>query len=216
MEWYEEHVDKNLTEEQRGLMPNRRDARDLQSLDDLAMAGAGWDPLSRRDFRASIEDIMLEADEYKTRAQRELADVLLGDESCADLEDIPPADILQGPYAYFTCVQGCDAEVDGCAYLTYEQLHAHWRDVHPDTSWLEAEKGHEGVGVPTLWPLSLPKAARFVLEAVGIAFDTSRAVLDGWVREGRLFCDCAHPGMPLPNQMSWVKLVGTGVRISIR
>ncbi|KAI1789085.1 hypothetical protein LXA43DRAFT_1022431 [Ganoderma leucocontextum] len=207
VKWYEEYLYENLTDAELGLMPNRCDARSLPSVFDLALADDARGFVSRRDFRAFTEDMLLEADAYKARAQRDLADVLLSDQTCADLEDVPAADVLQRPCAYFACVRGCNATVDGCPYLTYEQLHAHWREAHPDAPWLQGEEDHEWVEVPELRPLSLPRLTRFVLEAVGIALDTPREVLDGWVREGRLFCSCEHPAMPLPREMSWGKLL---------
>ncbi len=209
--WYEEDLFQNLTDPEIDLMPNRCDARELPTLRDFALADDARDRLSRRDFRMFAEDMLSEADAYKARAQRELAEVLLSDRWCADLEDVPVVDVLKRPFAYFACVRGCDVVVDGCAFFTYEQLHAHWRVVHPDAPWLYEEEISEWVKVPMLWPLSLPGIAHFALEAVGIAFDTPWEALDGWVKEGRLFCDCAHPGIPPPNEMSWVKLVSARV-----
>lgn len=211
MKWYEEYLYKNLTDAEIDLMPNQRDARYLRTLWDLSVADCAQGPVSRREFHAYTEEMLLEAEAYKVRAQRELADILRNDQWCVDLDDVPDADVLQRPYAYFVCVPGCAATVDGCAYLTYEQLHAHWRVVHADAGWLEGDNDGESVEVPTMWPLSLPGVAQFALEAVGIAFDTGRETLDGWVREGRLFCDCGHPSMPLPGEMSWVKLVGARI-----
>ena len=56
-----------------------------------------------------------------------------------------------------------------------------------------------------------PNPARQAAEAAGIPLDTPREVLDGWTREGRLFCACEDPRMPLPEEMSWGTLVSMSI-----
>ncbi|PIL34392.1 hypothetical protein GSI_03167 [Ganoderma sinense ZZ0214-1] len=214
IQWYDEYMGDHFTDAERSLMPNHYDARKLPSLLSLAQADDGQGDMSREAFVALTEQMLADAAAYKTRAKRELADLLCARSSCRDLKDLPADDILQRYCAYFECDWACHAAVDGCTYLTYEQLHAHWREAHPDRPWLlhtvqgpVEEHQYTAVDVPELWPHSLPPIGRRALEAVGIALDTPRGVLDGWVREGRLFCACEHPGMPLPQDMSWAKLL---------
>ncbi|KAM5540102.1 hypothetical protein V8D89_006242 [Ganoderma adspersum] len=216
--WYDEYIEENLSDAELNLMPNVFDARRLPSLVALAQSDDAQGDLSREAFLELTEDVLADAEKYKRRAQRELADILRCDSACWDLADVPADDLLQRYCAYFECYCSSyrhDSVVDGCTYLTYEQLHAHWRERHPDARWLcgdyEEEPGWDPMaGVPSFWPESkhsAPSVGKRALEAVGIPLDTRWWMLDKWTREGRLFCACEHPGMPLPEQMSWGKLL---------
>ncbi|KAM5540099.1 hypothetical protein V8D89_006239 [Ganoderma adspersum] len=212
VQWYDDYVKENFTDAERGLMPNRRNARELPTLLSLALADDAQGAPSREAFLAATEQMLADTDAYKTRAKRDLADVLCKHSAGKVFQDLPADDVLQGPCAFFRCLWRCTTTtaVDGCPFLTYEQLHAHWREEHPDDPWLmQGVEGHRytAVDVPELWPESVPAVARSTLFAAPIKLDTSWAVLDGWVREGRLFCTCEHPGMPPPEEMSWAKLL---------
>ncbi|KAI1789090.1 hypothetical protein LXA43DRAFT_595501 [Ganoderma leucocontextum] len=215
VQWYDEYIEENLTDIERSLMPNLCDARELPSLVALAQTNDAQGDVPREAFLALTEQMLADAEGYKARAKRELADVLCHHSLCRELKDIPAEDVLQRYCAYFECIWKCNPVVDGCAYLTFEQLHAHWREVHPDNPWLHGDEDYhwdrdDRVQVPTFWPWSehsVPSVGKCALEAVGIPLDTPRSVLDGWTRDGRLFCACEHPGMPLPAQMSWGKLL---------
>ena len=218
VEWYDDYVQEHFADAERGLMPNRRNARELPTLLSLALADDVQGAPSREAFLAATEQMLADTEAYKTRAKRDLADVLCKHPMGKDFKDLPADDVLQGPCAYFRCLWRCHAVTgaDGCAFLTYEELHAHWREEHPDDLWLM--QGAEGyrytaVDVPERWPESVPSIAESVLFLSNIKPDTPRVVLDGWVREGRLFCECGHPGMPLPEEMSWAKLVSSCVRV---
>ncbi|PIL34396.1 hypothetical protein GSI_03171 [Ganoderma sinense ZZ0214-1] len=214
VEWFEDYVQEHFTDDERGLMPNRHDARELPSLVALALADDAQGDVSREAFLAATEQMLADAEAYKTRAKRELADILCNHSAvkCLKLHDRPADDILRGPLAYFRCAWRCVTvtAVDGCRFLTYEQLHAHWREEHPDHPWLrQGDEDHRyiAVGVPELGSDSVPSVARSALFAAPIKLDTQREVLDGWVREGRLFCTCEHPSLPPPGEMSWAKLL---------
>ena len=214
--WYDDYLMEHFTDAERGLMPNRYNARELPSLLSLAQVDDTKGIVSREAFVALTEQMLADADAYKARAKRDLADVLCRHSACQDLKDLPADDVLHCYCSYFTCRWRCwaNSAVDGCSYLTYEQLHAHWREAHPGDPWLmDGDEDHRYivVDVPRIWQDSVPGIARRVLEAVGIPLDTPREVLDRWVEEGRLFCACEHPEMPLPGDISWAKLVSTHV-----
>ena len=218
--WYEEHLKEHFTDAERSLMPNFCDARELPSLLTLARANDARGLLPRSAFLAVTEEMLADIEEYKARSQRALADILCTEREwqpqiSEELKAIPAADILQRYCAYFRCTWRCHAVVDGCEYLTYEQLHAHWRAAHSNASWLKEDDTYDRVTVAAFWPFFLPSVGRNVLEAVGIPLDTPRVVLDGWVKEGRLFCACEHPGMAPPAEMDWGKLVSARGRLMV-
>ena len=218
IQWYDDYIKNHLEDAERSLMPNHYDARKLPSLLSLAQADDAQGVISHEAFVALTEQMLTDADAYKTRAKRELADVLCARSTCRELKDLPADDVLQRYCGYFQCNWRCRVAVDGCPYLTYEQLHAHWREAHPNDPWLlmgDENHRYTAVEVPEIWPHSVLPVAQHALEAIGIALDTPREVLDGWVREGRLFCACEHPGMPLPGDMSWAKLVSARVQVLV-
>ncbi len=216
VQWYDNYIEEHFTDVERSLMPNHYNARKLPSLLSLAQADDAQGAVPREGFVALTQQMLADVETYKTCAKRDLADVLCKHSACTDLKDIPVDDVLQRYCAYFRCRWRCNVTTTACRYMTYEQMHAHWREAHPDDPWLMHEDlEYTVVDVAELWPHSVPVVGRRVLEAVGIALDTPREVLDEWVREGRLFCACKHPGMPLPEDMSWAKLVSAHVRFVV-
>ncbi|KAM5540116.1 hypothetical protein V8D89_006256, partial [Ganoderma adspersum] len=212
--WYDEYIEENLTDSERRLMPNLCDARELPNLLALAQSNDAQGELSRDAFLALTEGVLADTEEYKARTKRELVDILCRHSACRTLglEGLPADDVLQRFCAYFECIWECDSVIDGGAYLAYEDLHAHWREEHPDNPWLHGDDDDrwDRVQVPNFWPystLSTPSVGKPALEAVGIPLDTPREVLDGWTREGRLFCACEDPQMPVPEEMSWGTLL---------
>ena len=216
--WYERYVEENFTDEERGLMPNLADARDLPSIVALARSNHAEGELPEAAFHDLIDEVLADVEVYKTRTKCELVDMVRCDLACLDLRDVPADDILERYCAYFECYCfSCqrDPDIDGCTYFTYEQLHRHWREVNMDIPWLCADEydrpGWDPMaGVPNFWPHSehsAPLVGKWALEAVGIPLDTPRTVLDEWTMQGRLFCACGHPGLPPLEQMSWGKLV---------
>ncbi|KAI1789087.1 hypothetical protein LXA43DRAFT_1096656 [Ganoderma leucocontextum] len=214
VQWYDNYVKEHFTDAERSLMPNVCDARELPSLHGLALENDAQGALLHSTFLTLTERMLTDVEAYKTSAKRALVDTLCNESEWdpqmrKELKDVPIDDVLQGYYAYFRCMLWCDAVVDSCACLTYEQLHSHWREAHPHVLWLQADEDDpwDRASVAALWPYFLPTLARRTLEAVGIPLNTSRSVLDGWVKEGRLFCACEYPGMPLPGEMDWGKLL---------
>lgn len=218
LQWYEEYLEEHYTAAERGLFPSMCDARELPSLVALAQANDARDIIPRSAFLARIELMLADAEEYKTRAKRALVDLLRNSHDSRpqlseELKDVPVNDVLQRYCAYFTCPPWCNATpaAGGCEYLTYEQLHGHWRVKHYGVPWMRGPEDdtRERASVVANWPFFLPTVGRSVLEAVRIPLDTPRTVLDRWVKEGRLFCACGHPGMPPPEEIDWAKLVST-------
>ena len=196
------------------------DARELPSLLALAQSNDAQGVLSRGAFLALTGEVLVDVEEYKARTKRGLADILCRHSGCKTFgfEDLPADDVLRRFCAYFECT--CNDVVDGRAYLAYEDLHAHWREEHPNDPWLHGENDNRWnwVQVPDFWPyseLSAPSVGKRALEAVGIPLDTPREVLDGWTREGRLFCACENPQMSLPEEMSWGTLVSMSIGLCL-
>ncbi|KAM5540097.1 hypothetical protein V8D89_006237 [Ganoderma adspersum] len=125
IQWYDDYIKDHLEDAERSLMPNHYDARKLPSLLSLAQADDAQGVISHEAFVALTEQMLTDADAYKTRAKRELADVLCARSTCRVLEDLPASDVLQRYCGYFQCNWRCRVAVDGCPYLAYEQLHAH-------------------------------------------------------------------------------------------
>ncbi|PIL34411.1 hypothetical protein GSI_03186 [Ganoderma sinense ZZ0214-1] len=216
--WYDEYVNATLTSAEGGLLPNLCDARELPSILALAQSNDARGELSQAAFLALTKEVFADAEEYKARAKRELADILCRHAECRtlELEDLPADAVLERFCAYFMCIRGCEAVADRGAFLTYEELHAHWREEHPDNPWLHGDDEdrwdaeERRVKVPNFWPrsdLSAPFVGKRALEAAGVPLDMPRAVLDAWTRAGRLFCACGDPRMPVPEEMSWSKLL---------
>ncbi|KAM5540119.1 hypothetical protein V8D89_006259 [Ganoderma adspersum] len=210
IQWYDDYLEEHLTTAEQSLMPNHCDARMLPSLLSLAQADDARGVVPREAFVALTEQMLADTEAYKARVKRTLAELVCdvpewNTQTSDETDELPDDVILQRFCAYFMCRAGC-GRFSYFPYLTYDELHAHWREAHPEKSWIRVNK----LGTPTVAHLALyPQALapRHALEAVGIPLDTPRSVLDGWTREGRLFCACEHPEMPLPAEMSWGKLL---------
>ena len=206
----------HLTTAERDLMPNWYDKSNLPSIIALADADGAHGPVTREAFLAIVDDVLAEADAYKARVQHALADLLL--QYCPELkhEDAPvaPADALTRYGAFFTCTPGCIEDDTSC--MTYPELHEHWRTFHQDEPFMD----FEDFSFKQPWLAShgqyvLPSVAREVLIAVGIPLETTYVELDGWVREGRLFCACGDPSLPPPEDMDWQQLVRSLTRFGL-
>ncbi len=222
MEWYDDYLEERLTDAERSLMPNHYNARLLPSLLSLAQANDAQGSVQRKAFLALTKRMLADAEVYKTRAKRALADVVCdmpewNPQTCDELKGLPADEVLQRYCAYFTCRAGCHGSLYTRPYLTYDEVHVHWRESHPERPWFPSDEYECEVGPLSmvaslaLFPQAL--AARHALEAVGIPLETPQSVLDGWTREGRLFCACEHPEIPLPPEMSWSTLVSVFVSV---
>ena len=221
MQWYDTYLDEHLTAAERSLMPNHHDASMLPSLLSLAQADDAQGSVPHEAFLALTDRMLVDAEAYKERVKRSLAAVVTdvpwwNPQTCDELKGLPADDVLQRFCAYFLCREGC-VTLDDRSYLTYDEVHAHWQTWHPDEPWFcqAVENIGDVAPVAALAVLLNALAVRHALEAVGIPLETPRSVLDEWTREGRLFCSCEHPDMPLPAEMSWGKLVSAIFRRSL-
>ena len=203
-EFYDEYITDHLTTAERDLMPNFYDTSKFPCVNALAHENRAHGSVTREAFLAIIDDVLDEADAYKARVQHALADLLL--RYCPELEceDAPvvPVDALTRYGAFFACEYGCVEDDPLC--MTYPELHKHWRAIHSNKPFMQHWTMPQIAGnrVDTF-----PSVARKVLTAVGIPLETTFAELDGWVKDGKLFCSCGDPSLPLPEDMDWRQLV---------
>ncbi|PIL34410.1 hypothetical protein GSI_03185 [Ganoderma sinense ZZ0214-1] len=198
-------------EEERRLMPSLLDAPLLPSLIALASENNAQEQAVSYDDLADISGRVLDdVETYKAGVQRALVALLAATSPtiAADLAGLDPATALRRYPAAFWCRKACETRrARWQAYMTYEDVYAHWRILHsaafmsaserpgpePELALANVDKPHRRVGVPTLGTFSFPEIAREMLLAMGIPLDTEREILDAWVEDGQLFCGCGSP-----------------------
>ena len=127
-------------------------------------------------------------------------------------QDQDPDVILNKFFAYFRCAQP-DREYGGASCMTWDELlpfadiHAHFREAHPQCSWFRLEGRFSSSPSAIHRPYAITDVGRGILGAVGISCDTPQSALDEYVRSGRLYCACGDPTMPPPEKLDWIKLV---------
>ena len=100
--------------------------------------------------------------------------------------------------------------------MTFAQAHAHWRAEHSKFSFLHQHKDRWGVSTgPLTLRMDMMSFGGRILDAAGLPRTTRRDVLDDLVRTGRLYCACADPSMPMPENMTWLKFVSLGLPLYI-
>ena len=212
--FYEEFLKGVLTDEERSMAPNAFDVRLLPSVRNLARRDDAQGELTQEDFLAITDDMLDELNAYQASA-REVAIKAIRDqyskEALAPFGDA----LLDSYFAYFRCdaragwIVHCSSK--DAIDLTFPDAHAHWRANHPKQSLLtkgdnRGDLHSRGTFVAKLRMLTF--GAR-ILEAAGLPLTTTRQTLDQLVREGRLYCSCEDPSMPLPTDLSWLKLVSS-------
>lgn len=103
--------------------------------------------------------------------------------------------------------------------VSAQDIIAHWRSEHPSLKWNDKwpiEQIFDRRRKFSEWPSQLPWASakpagpsrtKTALEMLGLPEDMSMAQMDSWVREGRLVCRCAHPGLATVAENGWGGLV---------
>ncbi len=219
--YYAEWV-KDITEDERRLMPNTRDGARLPCLLALAQANDAKGDLSLEDFLPLSGQVLIEAKAYLTRA-KEIAVMMLQDNIdkmpdyevwYAELEALSTDDALSRHYALFECEEQYD--VCNTGIITFEELHAHWRTAHPKTAWGTAgpPQLHVAPGTPAKLLTRIRCRGSYrvggeMLDAVRLPRNSPRAVLDELVKSARLYCACGDPSMPPPGDLDWLKLVSS-------
>ncbi|KAI1789102.1 hypothetical protein LXA43DRAFT_1096669 [Ganoderma leucocontextum] len=205
---------QSLTVEEYDFMPNTYDARRLRPIIVLARENGAQATVSYDDFLTISSRILDEVAAYKAEVQRVLVALICETSPAvaADLAGLDPATALRRYPAAFWCHEDCTMGYWVRRYMTCQDVHAHWRAMHTDMPFVKRVPRmdpHKRVNVPTLGPFSFPQLAREMLEVACISLDTEREVLDQWVKDGRLFCDCGDSGMRVTaNNMGWMNLVG--------
>lgn len=205
VELFEEYIEEHMPEDERSLMPNWVDFAKLPSVRALMHRNDTLDDISRAEFIAAVPEMLRDIEQYKVHAKVAIVEHIKHhhSEMRRTLEGVEPADALERYYAYFTCAS---SECSRVSYATFAEYHAHWRTEHTHHTWMAEDP--EMKEWPRVWlSYSLPKVARGVLRANAIPLDTPQRFLNKWVREGRLYCTCGDPAMPLPNQLDFAKLV---------
>ncbi|KAI0755804.1 hypothetical protein C8Q74DRAFT_1452363 [Fomes fomentarius] len=205
IELFEGYIEENMPEEERTLMPNWVDFAKLPSVQALMHRDDAQGNISTAEFTAAVPEMLRDIEQYKAHAKVAIVEHIRQHhpEMQRTLEGVEPADALERYYAYFVCASSDCGRV---SYATFAEYHAHWRTDHTDHKWMAEDP--EMKEWPRVWlSYSLPQVARGVLCANEIALDTPQRLLNEWVREGRLYCACGDPIMPLPNELDFAKLM---------
>lgn len=204
VEFYNEYLQENMSEEERALMPNAFYFGRLPTIDALLSRPAAHGEPSREDFDAIIAQALVEAEQYKKDAKvailKRLTDKLPSLQEAVDA--LSPDDAVQWYFAYFSCYSVTCNQIKSASFF---ECHAHWRAEHPHDEWLS----HSPYGSERIQPLCIADWAEMLLNAAAIPLDTPQHTLDRWVREGRLYCGCGAPQLPLPQDLNFVKLAST-------
>ncbi|PIL34344.1 hypothetical protein GSI_03119 [Ganoderma sinense ZZ0214-1] len=96
----------------------------------------------------------------------------------------------------------------GARGLPWPEIHGHWREQHPDTSfWCRKTAGSRGKQPKVRLWADGREVVRAILDEAGLTKDLGRTRLDKLVRTGQLYCACGDPGMALRGDLDWVKFV---------
>lgn len=201
-------------EAERVLMPNLFNANRLASIAALARADDAQGEVARADFAALGPQLLEDVEAYKVEARataaalmHQYANYRPATQACQeDLDGISADDAVTRHYALFRCNMWPHPEDMPTEYLTFEQMHDHWRTQHPNAEWCARPTNGR-----SSW-MDAGCSGDFVvggktLDAVGLPRDTPIAALTDLVRSGRLYCSCGDPALPLPEELDWAKLV---------
>ncbi|KAH9895869.1 hypothetical protein C8Q73DRAFT_689832 [Cubamyces lactineus] len=196
---------EQLPEPQRAMMPNAIDCTRLPSLVALSKRNNAHGDVSHKDFLALVPDVIQDAEVHADHV-RELAREFMLDDARfkdaaeawkAELTQLPLDELLTRHYALFGCMQPfCPG------YFTIEEVHAHWRETHPDVEWGARTESHRFL-VKCDGEYALGGE---ILDAAGLPRDTPISTLTELIQSGRLYCSCGDPSLPPPEELSWPKL----------
>ncbi|OSC98615.1 hypothetical protein PYCCODRAFT_1417511 [Trametes coccinea BRFM310] len=212
---YEELV-KTLPEDDQRLMPNAYDACQLPCLVALARKNDAKGDVSPADFQLLRDQLMRDAEAYKSRAKETAVKQIMeiarwhNRQWLDDMEGLSPDQVLKRPYALFKC-RRCHHKWGG-EYMTFEDIHAHFRATHPEHSWRPEWK-------PVDWVFECVasySSCSDILDAAGVPRDTPISVLSHLIKTARLYCSCRDPGLPPPEELDWPKLYAHVSRASER
>lgn len=202
------------SEAKRALMPNLSNAHRLASISALARANDAEGEVVRADFVALGPQLLEDVEAYKVEARvtaaalmHQCANYKHAAQTCQeDLDEISTDEAVTRHYALFRCNMWPHPEDMQTEYLTFEQMHDHWRTQHPNAEW----RARPTTGRSS-W-MDAGCSGDFVvggkmLDLAGLPRDTPIAVLTDLVRSGRLYCSCGDPALPLPEELDWPKLV---------
>lgn len=203
-----------MPEAERALMPNLLHAHRLASIAALARQDDAQGEVARADFAALGPQLLEDVEAYKVEARatatalmHQCANYKPAAKACQEeLGEISADDAVTRHHALFRCNLWPHPEDMQTDYLTFEQLHDHWRTQHPMAEW-----GAPPTARRSPW-LDAGCSGDFVvggqmLDAAGLPRDTPIAVLNDLVRSGRLYCSCGDPALPLSEELNWSKLV---------
>ena len=117
---------------------------------------------------------------------------------------------IQNPAMFFVCRALMCRHMHS---LPWRAMYAHWREAHPHTSiWDPDEPDYRSVSFHFRYRNEGESLARQVISRLRTR-DSDRDEfnvedLDKLVKSGRLYCACGDPSLPLPNDLTWVELVG--------
>lgn len=206
-----------LPDAERKLMPNLADMRHLPTIDALARQNNALGKVAREQFLALVPQILQEVEAYKAAAKAAAVEVMReslcikawfdrwGDE----LQALAPEEAVARHYALFKCGIYPHAPGVEASYLTFEDMHDHWRTHHPKMRWNTREPCKYGRGGTRghLWCTGEYGLGGQILDAAGLPRETPISVLNQLIRSGRLYCACGDPALPPPEELDWPKLV---------
>ena len=219
--YYEAFLAHEFTAAERVLMPNTYTAVRLPVLEALAEKDNANGPVPRQDFYAVRPELRAQAEEYKQEYRSLLAETLAEEISTCSrhlpssivrktelkrLRNAPADKLLQHPMAVFQCSL-CSQEDH--EMFAYPELHEHWRETHPDQPWSQDEFCNGKRRVTPMVFIETASLVGAILNAIGLSENLTLSELTALVQSGRLYCACGDPSLPLPTELSWVKLAST-------
>ncbi len=213
--YYDDFV-KGLPEANRTLLPNLYDARYLPSIQALSRENDGQGSVIRDEFLELTAQILQEAETYKANAKQIAATAMA---ECfsrwqahareEDLQHLTPDQALTRHYAVFKCAMEGHSPGVEAYYLSFEDLHNHWRVYHPTVEWgFRVAEGSGAWGyIRSSGEPRIGKEGNLILDAAGLPHDTPMSVLTELLQSGRLYCVCGDPALPPPEQLDWPKFV---------
>lgn len=219
---YEAFLQNTLSQDDLLFAPNWHDGCLLPSVREMTSEADANIVVTQERVTAIEQRLVLDVREYATQAKRDLTEMLHREErregsttTATPLQDMSQIDAeLAKASSLFVC-RRCSLKVPVsataiCAHWRTEHLQLRWNDKWPIQEHFDHRRKRSDRPSTLPWVKAMqsgPSRTVKALSTLELPADTSMAQLDGWVREGRLVCLCAHPTLMSINEPTWGTLV---------
>ncbi|CDO77221.1 hypothetical protein BN946_scf184747.g34 [Trametes cinnabarina] len=220
---YDAFVEHVLTGDDHDFAPSWHDACLLPCIVELTTRSDASQVVTEARVVAILDRLIAEVNEYTCRAKRDLLEMVHREEHERQRRAVPPmppctmqvidAELAKGS-SLFICHR-CPLKTA----LSARDICKHWRIEHSDLQWNDAwpiDELFDRRRKRSEWPKLLPWVcamqagahhAKKALEVLGLPEDSSHAMLDQLVKEGRLICRCGSPKLRPSSECSWAVLI---------